>query len=75
MRAGDEPVRRLLAGRAGLQADLLPPVLDPTSQLLLLEKGDADIARGLTGEQLESLKSNPDVTVQEVPRAPSGTCR
>ena len=55
-------------GKPGLRRIFFRHVLDPTSQLLLLQKGDVDIARGLTGEQLESLKSNPEVTLQEVPR-------
>jgi peptide/nickel transport system substrate-binding protein len=55
-------------GKPGFRRIFYRHVLDPTSQLLLLQKGDIDIARGLTGEQIESLKSSPDITLQEVPR-------
>ncbi|MGK9231878.1 ABC transporter substrate-binding protein [Inquilinus limosus] len=55
-------------GKPGFRRIFFRHVLDPTSQMLLLQKGDVDIARGLTGEQIESLRSNPDVTLQEVPR-------
>lgn len=55
-------------GKPGFRRIFFRHVLDPTSQMLLLQKGDVDIARGLTGEQIESLKSNPDITLQEVPR-------
>jgi peptide/nickel transport system substrate-binding protein len=34
-------------------------VADPSSQFLLLEKGDADIARDLTADQLKSIATNP----------------
>ncbi|MGK9169790.1 ABC transporter substrate-binding protein [Inquilinus limosus] len=55
-------------GKPGFRRIFFRHVLDPTSQFLLLQKGDVDIARGLTGEQIESLKSNPDIALQEVPR-------
>ncbi len=34
-------------------------VADPSAQLLLLQKGDADIARDLTADQLKSLRNDP----------------
>jgi peptide/nickel transport system substrate-binding protein len=36
--------------------------------MLLLEKGDIDIARNLEADQLESLRGNPEITVREVPK-------
>jgi peptide/nickel transport system substrate-binding protein len=35
-------------------------VADPSAQYLLLQKGDADIARDLTSDQLKSIATNPD---------------
>jgi len=35
-------------------------VADPAAQLLLLQKGDADIARNLTPDQIKALAGNPD---------------
>ncbi len=39
-------------------------VPEPSTQRLLLEKGDVDFARTLTRDQLEALKGNADVTTQ-----------
>ena len=36
--------------------------------MLLLEKGDIDIARNLEADQLESLRGNPEIIVEEVPK-------
>lgn len=36
---------------------------DPSAQLLALQKGDIDIARTLSPEQLKALKGNPDYTM------------
>jgi peptide/nickel transport system substrate-binding protein len=38
-------------------------VADPAAQLLLLQKGDADIARDLGADQLKSIASNKDLTI------------
>jgi peptide/nickel transport system substrate-binding protein len=40
-------------------------VAEPASQRLLLEKGDVDYARDLTKDQLEPLKGNPNIALQE----------
>ncbi len=41
---------------------------DPTTMMLALEKGEIDIAfRHLSVEQLEELKKNPDIVVEEAP--------
>lgn len=37
-------------------------VAEPASQRLLLEKGDVDVARNLTKDQLEAIAANADVT-------------
>jgi peptide/nickel transport system substrate-binding protein len=36
---------------------------EPAAQLLLLQKGDADIARDLNADQLKTLQKNPDFTL------------
>nr|WP_322095968.1 ABC transporter substrate-binding protein [Pelagibius litoralis] len=40
-------------------------IVEPATQQLLLEKGDIDIARNLGPDQLESVRSNPDLAVQD----------
>lgn len=40
-------------------------VAEPASQRLLLEKGDVDYARNLSKDQLEAIKSNPDIAVSQ----------
>jgi peptide/nickel transport system substrate-binding protein len=40
-------------------------VAEPASQRLLLEKGDVDYARNLTKDQLDAIKGNPKIAVQE----------
>lgn len=42
-------------------------VSDPSAQRLQLEKGDVDIAEGITVDQIEPLESNPDITVLQKP--------
>jgi peptide/nickel transport system substrate-binding protein len=41
---------------------------ESSAQRLQLERGDVDIARGLTGEDLEALSGNPDLVVEESPK-------
>src|SRR5918999_771681 len=43
-------------------------IAEPATQMLLLEKGDIDIARNLEADQIGSLRGNPDVNVNEVPK-------
>ena len=38
---------------------------EAATQRLLLEKGDIDYARNLTKDQIEALKSNPDIAIQQ----------
>jgi len=42
-------------------------VAEPSSQRLLLEKGDVDIARDLTSDQITALSGNKDVAIQTLP--------
>src|SRR5690606_7721638 len=44
-------------------------VPEATTQRLMLEKGDVDIARLLGAEQLEALSSNPDITIDIAEKA------
>ena len=44
-------------------------VADPSVQLLLLQKGDADIARDLLSEQLATLKNDPAIQTVAAPKA------
>ena len=43
-------------------------VAEPSTQRLLLEKGDVDYARNLTRDQLDALKGDPDVATQSGPK-------
>lgn len=50
------------AGYEGpLERVMLRHIVDPSSQMLMLTKGDIDIARNLTTEQLESVKSDDSI--------------
>ena len=44
-------------------------VPEPAAQRLLIEKGDADIARDLTGDQVAGLSGNKDVVISTIPQA------
>ena len=48
---------------------LVKNVTESATQQLLLQKGDVDIARNLTGDQLAALKNNPDVKFQSYPKS------
>jgi peptide/nickel transport system substrate-binding protein len=43
-------------------------IAEPSTQMLLLGKGDIDIARNLEGDQGEALRDNEDVVIREVPK-------
>jgi peptide/nickel transport system substrate-binding protein len=43
-------------------------VAEPATQRLLMEKGDADIARNLTKDHLDALRGNRNVVLQEAPK-------
>ncbi len=46
-------------------------VADPSAQLLLLQKGDVDIARELGSDQLKSIASDKNLTVSAAPQGTS----
>jgi peptide/nickel transport system substrate-binding protein len=50
---------------------ILKHVADPATQLLLLQKGDADIARNLGADQLKSIGSNKETTTTSSPQGSS----
>ncbi|MEQ8356991.1 MAG: ABC transporter substrate-binding protein [Kiloniellaceae bacterium] len=52
-------------GAPAMKRVILRHIVEPATQQLLLEKGDVDIARNLGPDQLESLRKNPDITVQD----------
>lgn len=52
-------------GAPGLKRVVIRNVPESAAQQLLIEKGDADIARNLTPDQLEVVKKNPNVVVQD----------
>ncbi|MDN3713710.1 ABC transporter substrate-binding protein [Paracoccus cavernae] len=47
--------------QGGIQRIILRHIIDPSAQLLMLQKGDIDIARNLTSEQLKTLKDDASV--------------
>ena len=55
-------------GAPGVERVICRHIPEPATQLLLLEKGDVDIARNLEADQLDSLQDNPEIVVREVPK-------
>jgi hypothetical protein len=43
-------------------------VAEPATQRLLLEKGDVDVARNLTRDQLDAIRGNSNIELQEAPK-------
>jgi peptide/nickel transport system substrate-binding protein len=56
-------------GAPKLRAVILKNVADAASRRLLIEQGDADIARDLGVDQIASLQGKPGVRVQSIPSA------
>jgi peptide/nickel transport system substrate-binding protein len=56
-------------GKPALNRVVIRHVPEPASQRLLIEKGDADIARDLTPDQIAGLAGNKDVAVSISPQA------
>ena len=50
-------------GAPSMKRVIIEHVPEPATQLLLLEKGDIDIARDLTSDQLATLKDNKNITI------------
>jgi peptide/nickel transport system substrate-binding protein len=58
-------------GKVGMRRIVVKHVAEPSTQLLMLQKGDADIARDLTADQLKSLMTNRDYTISSAGQATS----
>ncbi len=56
-------------GEANLKRVVLRHMPEPAAQRLALEKGDADIVRDLTPDQVAGLEGNKDISVTAVPQA------
>ena len=52
---------RLLAGRAGFERVITRHIAEPATQMLLLQKGDIDIARNLEADRSGALRDNADI--------------
>ena len=48
---------------------VLRHVPEPAAQRLMLEKGDADLVRNLTADQIQGIEGNADVVVEDFPKA------
>jgi peptide/nickel transport system substrate-binding protein len=59
------------AEKPNMRRIVLRHVADPAAQLLLLEKGDADIARDLGSDQLKSIAGNKNYTIAASPQGTS----
>jgi peptide/nickel transport system substrate-binding protein len=55
-------------GEVGFERVITRHIAEPSTQMLLLEKGDIDIARNLEGDQGEALRDKEDVVIKEVPK-------
>ena len=56
-------------GAPKIKRVLIRNVTESATQQLLLQKGDIDIARNLTGDQLEAVKNDPNIKFQSYPKA------
>ena len=54
-------------GVSRIKTVIIQDIPEPTDQLLLLKKGDIDVAWDLTAEQANSLKGDPDVSIASTP--------
>ena len=55
-------------GTPGMKRVILRHVAEPSSQRLLLEKGDIDMARNLTPDQVKGIEGNTDIAVDGYPK-------
>ena len=56
-------------GMAALKRVVIRHVPEPAAQRLLIEKGDVDIARDLTTDQINGIAGNKDIVVTTIPQA------
>ena len=55
-------------GAPGMKRVILRHVSEPSSQRLLLEKADVDMARNLTPDQIKGVKGNSDIAIDGYPK-------
>ena len=55
-------------GKPGVDRVILRHVSEPSSQRLLLEKGDIDMARNLTPDQVKGIMGNSDIAIDGHPK-------
>ena len=56
-------------GEAAMKRVVIKHVPEPAAQRLLIEKGDVDIARNLSADQIAGLEGNKDVNLVTIPQA------
>ena len=56
-------------GAPGLKRIFIRHVPEPSAQRLLIEKGDVDMARNLTSDQIKGLEGNTDIVIGNYPKA------
>jgi peptide/nickel transport system substrate-binding protein len=56
-------------GPAALKKVVIRHVTEPAAQRLLIEKGDVDIARDLSPDQVAGVTGNKDITITTIPQA------
>ena len=56
-------------GGAGIKRVVVRHVPEPAAQRLMLEKGDIDMARNLTADQIQGIAGNTDIVVAAYPKA------
>ena len=56
-------------GAAALKRVVLRHITEPSAQRLLIEKGDADIARDLQPDQIAAITGNKDLAITVIPQA------
>ena len=55
-------------GAPGMKRVIVRHVAEPSAQRLLLEKGDVDMARNLTPDQIKGIEGNADVVIDNNPK-------
>jgi peptide/nickel transport system substrate-binding protein len=56
-------------GAPGVKRVVIRHVPEPAAQRLMLEKGDADLVRNLTADQIKGISGNADLVVEDFPKA------
>ncbi|WP_439817274.1 ABC transporter substrate-binding protein [Zavarzinia sp. CC-PAN008] len=57
------------AGAPTMKRVIVRHIAEPSAQLLLLQKGDIDVARNLSPDLLKGVEGNADITVSAAPKA------